>query len=75
MNAFTCYHCGKTIYLSQPPDKDRKCSHCGYKLHVCQNCQFFDSEGCVLGDGQPFTAAHGTLCDRFQFKMPVARAA
>ncbi len=72
MSTYTCYHCGKKLNLVKAPSKDRKCPKCGRKLHVCQNCQFFDVSGCVLLDGQLFTAAHGALCSKFQFRALAA---
>ena len=67
MTGYTCYHCGKTFQLLTSPDHDRKCPHCGRKMHVCENCRFFNITGCVLGGGQPFVAQHGALCQKFEF--------
>jgi DNA-directed RNA polymerase subunit RPC12/RpoP len=69
MAVYVCHHCGKTLNLIKPPDKDRCCPNCGRKLRVCDNCQFFDVSGCVLCGDQPFAATHGTLCQKFEYRV------
>jgi len=49
MSDYVCYHCGATVKISMPVDRYRECPNCGRHLHVCENCQYYDVSGCVVG--------------------------
>lgn len=68
MSDYICHHCGATVKLSIPIDRYRACPNCGRHLRVCENCQFYDVSGCVIGGTERFTVSHGTLCNKFQFR-------
>lgn len=69
MTKYLCAHCGATLEFSSQPQPNRRCPHCGRKLHVCENCEFYDVSGCLRGGVERFTVAHGTSCDLFQFRL------
>lgn len=68
MPPYVCYNCGRKLTLLRPPRRDRHCPQCGRKLHVCENCRFFDVSGCLITESQTFRATHGTLCSRFTYR-------
>ena len=37
-----CFHCGKTLTLDRKVTRRETCPFCGWDLHVCLNCRFFD---------------------------------
>lgn len=43
MAAFLCFSCGKSLSLSAGVSRRDECPHCRADLHVCKNCQFYDS--------------------------------
>lgn len=44
MIRLTCFSCGKELELTDRVGRREECSHCGSDLHVCKNCDFFDSK-------------------------------
>jgi len=37
-----CSHCEKTLTLDRKITRRETCPSCGWDLHVCLNCRFFD---------------------------------
>ncbi|MCB9030372.1 MAG: hypothetical protein H6619_04915 [Deltaproteobacteria bacterium] len=40
--AHYCYHCGTELILSDTVGRKEECQACGYDLHCCYNCKFYD---------------------------------
>ena len=39
-----CFHCGHSIPVIGIIGRREDCSKCGADLHVCKNCEFYDSK-------------------------------
>jgi len=69
MPQHVCHHCGYPIDNVEPGPEDR-CPNCGWHLHVCANCQFYDGMGCMLGEQCVMESAiRGNHCPRFRFRV------
>lgn len=68
MSDYVCYHCGATVRISMPLDRYRESPNGGRHLHVCENCQYDDVSGCVVGGIKRFTALHGITCNKLHFR-------
>ena len=68
MARYVCHHCGfPTTNITPSPDD--RCPNCGWHLHVCANCQFYDGVNCMLGEPYAMESAiHGNRCPRFAFR-------
>lgn len=44
MGRVFCHHCQKVQDFSEPLGRRDTCNHCGWDLHVCYNCQFYDAK-------------------------------
>ncbi len=65
---YVCHHCGEPT-TNIHPGKDDRCQKCGYHLRACENCQYYDGHGCILGLPYVLTSAiHGNQCPRFKFR-------
>ncbi len=68
MAKYICHHCGYPISNPNPGPDDR-CPNCGWHLHVCANCRFFDGINCMLGEPYALSSAiRGNRCPRFVFR-------
>ncbi len=68
MPKYVCHHCGYPISNPNPGPDDR-CPNCGWHLHVCANCRFFDGITCMLGEPYALSSAiRGNRCPRFVFR-------
>lgn len=38
-----CHHCGRDIGRTERVGRRDACLNCGWDLHCCKNCEFFDS--------------------------------
>jgi hypothetical protein len=43
LTAFKCFSCGKEISHGAGVSRRDECPHCRSDVHVCKNCQFYDS--------------------------------
>ncbi len=68
MTRYVCHHCGfPTTNIT--PSADDRCPNCGWHLHVCANCQFYDGVNCMLGEPYAMESAiRGNRCPRFVFR-------
>lgn len=73
MSKYVCHFCGTALELLMPPNRYRVCPHCKRRLRVCENCEFYDVTGCVLGGTERFSVSHGGLCKKFEFRVPAAQ--
>lgn len=68
MARYICHHCGFPISNITPSPDDR-CPNCGWHLHVCSNCQFYDGVNCMLDEPYAMESAiRGNRCPRFVFR-------
>lgn len=72
MSEYVCHHCGATLQLLMPPNRHRVCPNCKRRLRVCENCEFYDVTGCILGGTERFSVLHGGWCTKFEFRVPAA---
>lgn len=73
MARYVCHHCG-TPTTNITPSADDRCPKCGWHLHVCSNCQFYDGVNCMLGEPYALESAiRGNRCPRFVFRTVPAQ--
>jgi hypothetical protein len=44
MSEVLCFHCKKKVPLLVALGRKEECPFCRWDLHVCRNCEFFDSQ-------------------------------
>lgn len=64
-----CYQCGAPA-PEGIPDRHARCQKCGYHLHCCQNCMFYDGIGCLILSPYIWAGSHvpGQDCPYFVWR-------
>ncbi|MBI3976961.1 MAG: universal stress protein [Chloroflexi bacterium] len=64
-----CFFCHRPYYgdLSAVSAEER-CLRCGFHLHSCGNCLYFDTIGCVLQRPEAIDSVPGQRCPAFAFR-------
>lgn len=39
-----CFYCGNPITLTGRIGRAETCQHCGWDLHTCRNCRYYDPQ-------------------------------
>lgn len=71
-----CHHCGEPWREAGSPGSREDCLKCGYALHACGNCRFYDKdalEWCrepMARQEKPFDPVKFNSCSWFLFLDP-----
>jgi len=67
-----CFHCGKELTLEHKVTRREACPFCGWDLHVCRNCRFYEA-GAYNQCREPqaervLDKERSNFCDYFTFR-------
>ena len=72
-----CHKCSTEWEGLNQPGTRQECPECGYDMHVCLNCKFYDTSKpnqCSAGvDEVVLNKEKANFCDEFQFKQSGAK--
>ena len=65
-----CYHCGSPA-PEGVPDFHARCQVCGFHLHTCPNCMFYNGLGCLILEPAIWsdTTVMGKFCPSFNWRQ------
>lgn len=73
-----CHHCGRDIGNVEGVGRRDACLHCGWDLHCCRNCRFYDpayNNECREPQAERQVEKEaGNFCDYFSFRQGPATA-